>query len=457
MKKLILALTYLFLITPCQAITIIVDSNGTGDYPTIQAAINDANNSDIIELQPGTYIGDGNRDIDFLGKAIIIRSENGPESCIIDCKDYSGGLPEAHRGFHFYSSEDANSVLDGLTITNGLAWFEHGGGILCENSSPTIRNCIITGNSADVRMIACGSGGGMANFNSNPSIINCKFIENVTECYGAGIYNHGFSNPTIQNCIFNRNWALNSGGGICNFESNPTVTNCIFSGNGALGEGGGGMYNSKYSSPTIINCTFNDNWADFYGGGIYNRGDSTVSNCILWGNTAPTAPEIFGINTTVSYSDLKGGWPGTGNIDADPCFVDANNSDYHLKSEGWRWDSVRRRWDYDDVTSWCIDAGNPGCALADELLSVPDDPNNIYGQNIRINMGAYGGTAEASMPPLDWRNIGDLTNDWGVDFNDMAVFSIYWLESGQCIPSDLNRNQSVNFTDFSIFADMWSQ
>ena len=71
-------------------------------------------------------------------------------------------------------------------------------------------------------------------------------------------------------------------------------------------------------------------------------------------------------------------------------------------------------------------------------------------------MGAYGGTAEASKTPADWRSIADLTNDWTVDFNDLKVFVDYWLETSQCIPSDLNRSQSVDFSDFAIFGQQWS-
>jgi len=62
----------------------------------------------------------------------------------------------------------------------------------------------------------------------------------------------------------------------------------------------------------------------------------------------------------------------------------------------------RGLWTWDDVTSRCIDAGNPNSPLGDELLTIPADPNGQWGQNIRINMGAFGGTEQASIPPLGW-------------------------------------------------------
>ncbi|MHC4500638.1 MAG: hypothetical protein ACYS21_16185, partial [Planctomycetota bacterium] len=72
-----------------------------------------------------------------------------------------------------------------------------------------------------------------------------------------------------------------------------------------------------------------------------------------------------------------------------------------------------------------------------------------------INMGAYGGTGKASKTPANWRSIADLTNDWLVDYKDLSIFVDYWLEAGQCIPSDLNHSQPVNLEDFSIFAGEW--
>ncbi|MBA7646107.1 hypothetical protein ES703_53868 [subsurface metagenome] len=95
---------------------IYVDDDGTAEFDNIQAAINDANDGDTVIIADGTYTGDGNRDIDFLGKAITLRSENGPENCIIDCNGSETGY---HRGFYFHNGEDSNSawmVSQSLTV-----------------------------------------------------------------------------------------------------------------------------------------------------------------------------------------------------------------------------------------------------------------------------------------------------------------------------------------------------
>ena len=126
-----------------------------------------------------------------------------------------------------------------------------------------------------------------------------------------------------------------------------------------------------------------------------------------------------------------------------------------MKSEGWRWDSIRQRWDYDDVTSRCIDAGNPGSPLGDELLSVPDDPNNEWGENLRINMGAYGDTEQAGMPPYNWALLADLTNDGIVDFVDLAHQAKDWLNSGDCQPGDFNRDSLIDISDLALLVEDW--
>jgi len=220
---------------------------------------------------------------------------------------------------------------------------------------------------------------------------------------GPGVYLEGAS-PTLANCWLHGNY-IRSGGGGGLFSSEggqPTVINCVFSENRA--GAGGAICNWNSNGAKVINCTFYNNWAS-RGGAIYNR--CVVSNCILWGNQPnEISQEKFGPDVT--YSDIAGGWPGQGNVDVDPCFVrvgywaDPNNvdvpvdpnrpnavwvdGDYHLRSQAGRWDPNSQSWVKDDVTSPCIDAGDPNSPIGDE-----PSPNGG-----RINMGAYGGTAEAS-------------------------------------------------------------
>jgi parallel beta-helix repeat protein len=148
------------------------------------------------------------------------------------------------------------------------------------------------------------------------------------------------------------------------------------------------------SSPTIRNITIVNNQ---FGIAAYEGANPDISNCIFWNNEDG---DMF--QCEARYSCFEVIEPGQGNISVDPLFVDPVNGDYHLKSEGWRWNTSSGSWTWDDVTSRCIDAGDPDLPLGDEPMSVPRDPTNEYGANRRINMGAYGGTAQASMPPLGW-------------------------------------------------------
>ncbi|MCK4341414.1 MAG: hypothetical protein KAY37_06795 [Phycisphaerae bacterium] len=121
--------------TATHADTITVCWDGSGQYTTIQAGIDAAVAGDEVVVCDGTYTGPSNKDLDFGGRAITLRSENGPQNCTIDCE-------EDGRGFYFNSGETATSVVDGFTILNGSA--STTGGIYCLNSNPTITNCEIT-------------------------------------------------------------------------------------------------------------------------------------------------------------------------------------------------------------------------------------------------------------------------------------------------------------------------
>jgi len=240
-------------------------------YKTIQAAINDANDGDDIEVAAGTYY----EDVNFSGKGARLYSSGGRDVTTIDANG-------AYHAVKCVSGEDANTILEGFTITGGNAngpvdSDQRGGGMYNSGSSPTVTNCIFSGNSADFK------GGGMSNYYSSPTVTNCIFSGNSASSKGGGMYNEK-SNLTVNNCSFIGNSGY-EGGGMHTDWWNPTVANCTFSGNVATY--GGGM-NNNVSSPLVTNCTFRGNSAD-YGGGMYNNNDigiPTVTNCTFSGNSA---------------------------------------------------------------------------------------------------------------------------------------------------------------------------
>ena len=103
----------------CPGITFGATIHVPGDYSTIQAGIDAAAVGDTVLVTDGTYTGQGNRDLDFEGKAITVQSENGPNNCIINCE---GSWDAERQGFYFHSGETNSSVVRGLTIRNGYWW-----------------------------------------------------------------------------------------------------------------------------------------------------------------------------------------------------------------------------------------------------------------------------------------------------------------------------------------------
>jgi hypothetical protein len=259
------------------------------DEPTIQEAIDVASYLDTVLVTPGIYNSTNNVNIDFKMKAITVECDGAPGSCVIDCEN-----TVSTRGFVFQSGEGNNSMLSGFTIKNGDHQF--GGGIYILNSSPTIKNCNIEYNNAY-------DGGGIYCNNSFPVVSNSIIRWNTASRYGGGIYCYFGSVPILNNCIISYNTA-DYGAGLCSygFGTDPEVINCTFSMNSAGASGGGGIACLNSSSPTLINS-------------------------ILW-NDSPD--EIYSGTPTVSYSNIQGGYPGTGNIDQDPLFVDMLSGDFHL-------------------------------------------------------------------------------------------------------------------------------
>ena len=160
------------------------------------------------------------------------------------------------------------------------------------------------------------------------------------------------------------------------------------------------------ASPTMTNVTVAGNE---FGIEAYRDGEPEIGNSIFWDNAVS---DLYGCGAR--YSCLERPSAGQGNISEDPLFVDPNNGDYHLRSARGRYWPEHDVWVLDDVTSPCIDAGDPGADFSRERL-----PNGG-----RLNLGAYGGTAFASMSESPFRT--DFNGDRAVDANDLELFTDVW-------------------------------
>jgi len=151
--------------------------DGSPEHPfdAIQEAVDAARDGDTVVVLDGEYRGEGNRDINFHGKPIVVRSLNGPRQCVIQC---DGTETAPHRGFDFCSGEDARSVVQGFTITGGVA--EAGGAIRCVRSSPVIRGNILAGNRSRY-------GGAIYCDGSSAEIVNNVIHDCLAELAGGGI------------------------------------------------------------------------------------------------------------------------------------------------------------------------------------------------------------------------------------------------------------------------------
>jgi hypothetical protein len=179
------------------SVTFLVRPDGTGDAPTIQAAVESAFSGDIILLAPGVFTGEGNRGVDFLGKEITVRSQAGqPAAVVIDC----GG---ADRGFAFQGGEGPGALLRAVTIRNG--YHPTAGGGVYVAGSPTIQDCIFDHCATD------GDGGAIAVVSGSPVVRGILFRQN-SAARGGAVFSVG-SSPTFDRCTFHGNSSTAGSGG----------------------------------------------------------------------------------------------------------------------------------------------------------------------------------------------------------------------------------------------------
>jgi hypothetical protein len=340
-------------------------------YTTIQGAINAASTGDTILVSPGIYYENLNirakgiilasnylltRDTLYIGNTVINGSQPvlpDSASCVIMASKFSS------------TTQDSTAAVIGFTITGGTGtkWedehnpgsvYREGGAILIQYLSPRIEFNRIMNNDATNKTGCVSAGGGG---------IRC-----------------GDGDPKIRNNVIAGNAGRYGGGIVLNFAGAVIRNNVIAGNSGGEDYGGGGIWaygNDALSRPKIIeNNTIINNASTTKGGGILCWSTPMTVACnILWGNTAPTGPQISAISTgqlTVAYSDVQGGFIGTGNTDTLPGFGPEN----YFLSTG----------------SPCIDAGDPNTYLDD-----PEDPANPGSAlfpalgTLSNDMGAYGG------------------------------------------------------------------
>ncbi|MHC4207506.1 MAG: right-handed parallel beta-helix repeat-containing protein, partial [Planctomycetota bacterium] len=521
MKKPVFILICLLLISSSQAKRIIVDDDGPADFDNIQDAINFSENGDTIIVRTGTY----NQEIFFQSRAVTITSEDPDDwevvqSTIITSDsgytvnfDFGEGNQSVLTGFTITGGEPIIgagihcSVGTSPTISKNIIRDCPGYGIRGEQedtkpviSENKIRNnagygifkcngpitdCNITGNnlsgiafcdgeisgniiSKNVFAITTSTGGG--GLTSCDGTIIGNIIEyNSTNQRGGACYNCA---GDIVGNRFIGNTSLLTGGALSSCRGR--ITNNIIAGNRS--RSGGGLFGCYQ----IYNNTVVSNVAEETGGAL-SQCQGYVRNNIIAYNSASSIGGISGISYN-SYNAFylneggnfgNGSTQGTGDIFEDPRFVSngywdnsgtpddsddiwIDDGDYHVKSEAGRWSYVDQGWVYDNLTSLCIDAGGE-----------PDDPNSdwtaeLWPHGKRINMGAYGGTIEASMSLSDAGNVADLNpdvndaNDW-VGYDDMMLLTDkwLWLINEAPLAEDLNRNGVVDFADYAILVNNW--
>ncbi len=191
------------------------------DYPTIQMALDSAYSGDTVIVADGVWTGDGNRDLEFDGKAVYLRSENGPYTCTIDAAATS---EDRHRVFDINEGEGRGCVIDGFTITGGMTWT--GPGIYADGVHITIRNCIIKGNTG--------------------------------WSYGGGVFAKN-GHPIIENTIITENWGYR-GGGLWAELGHFGLINSVITGNSS--RFGGGIHVYRKSKIAVLNSIIRGNDAE---------------------------------------------------------------------------------------------------------------------------------------------------------------------------------------------------
>lgn len=364
------------------------DGSSWANAGNLQAMVNQAQAGDEVWVAAGTYTGVASPVLTLKPEVAVYGGFKGTEMSR-EARDWNNHVATIDGETARQGIVGADgSVLDGFLITGGNA--QYGGGMYI-------------------------GGGGM-------TVVNCNFRANAASEDGGGLYINS-AVVFMAACTFEENRASDDGGGMYNKTSSggesavPVMSNCIFRANVAQTGYGGGIYNDA-CSPMVINCTVQGNQALLLGGGMFNIDASPViTNCILWGNKEIT-PSKFNVDSmggtpVITYSCVQRAdpgevFPGEGNINLSPQFVDASGGNVRLKP-----------------ASPCLDKGTAAGAPGVDILGVARPQGGVH------DMGAYEMDTTPPTVTIDQAAVqADPTNDSPVLFTVVFSEPIMGFETG---------------------------
>jgi predicted outer membrane repeat protein len=261
-----------------------VNPDGSGDFPTIQEAVNAAVDGDDIVLGDGVFRGDGNRDVLVYKKSVSVRSDSGdPLRCVIECE---GRPAHPRRGFFFVDTGPSPPGLEGISVRNG--WFDIGGGLLAWLSPVNVVRCVFDGNVAE-------AGGAIFCSRCTPTVEDCVMVNNRSVAGpGAAVIATARSSVTLRNCTIVGNETLSTGSAIgINDSSTIDIQNSILAYNV-----GGELFYCDGTATIRMSCT-----------------------------------DVFGNDSGDWTGCIAGQGPLDANFSLDPLFCRTEGGDYSLRAD----------------------------------------------------------------------------------------------------------------------------
>lgn len=338
-------------------------------YPALHDAVLALAPGDTILIAPGTYSGNGNRDLVLPSFDITVLSDDGPEATILDC---AGEVFESHWGFRLAGDGSGSFHLEGLTVQHAYLEYGRGAAIYAGNAIIMVKNCAFLDNVSGGH--EKGGGGAVSVSNSTARFEDCCFIRNSAGLDGAGGAIQGiYSNIALESCFFGENGAM-AGGGAVHVWGELLATECTFfdnwagfyGGGGAVTYGGtvgrleqsilvgnstmkpndGGAIEAGQGALHILSCTIADNASGDAGAAIYlSEGTVSVARSILAFNSGMepvtcsdgasielVCTDVFGHQPADWIGCLSGLEVVDGNFSADPLFCNPVDGDYGLSS-----------------------------------------------------------------------------------------------------------------------------